>query len=344
MTNEEKPGQPPSPALEVVSVVKNFRRGRGLKRKVTRAVDEATLTLDRGELFGLLGPNGAGKTTLVRCIATLLIPDAGTIRVLGRDAFKDSLFCRQRIGLLTSGERTLYWKLSARDNLNFFAALYGLTGKARDKRIDYLVELLGLKEVERDRLERYSSGMKQKVSLARAILHNPDLILLDEPSLGLDPQFARFIRQFIKEELNRRQGKTILLTTHYMDEADELCQRIAFINKGRIVDVKTPEQHKRDIPHTEVLEIRLQGQPDVAPIRSLAGVERVAHEFRDGVTTLKVVAPRAEAVLAEAIDELRKGGRILGVDIKQPTLEDVFLYETGTSLGADTSENKPEAQ
>jgi ABC-2 type transport system ATP-binding protein len=334
----------PAPALDVQAVVKNFRRGRGLKKKITRAVDGATLTLPRGELFGLLGPNGAGKTTLVRCIATLLIPDAGTIKVLGHDAFKDSLFCRQRIGLLTSGERTLYWKLSARDNLNFFAALYGLTGKARDKRIDYLIELLGLKDVERERLERYSSGMKQKVSLARAILHNPDLILLDEPSLGLDPQFARFIRKFIKEELNRKQGKTILLTTHYMDEADELCQRIAFINKGKIIDVKTPEQYKRDIPHTEALVIRCQGQPDTAPIQALPGVERIASEFKDGVTTLKVVAPRAETVLSEVIELLRKGGRILGIDIKQPTLEDVFLYVTGTSLGADTSEQKPEVQ
>jgi len=332
------------PALEVQGVVKNFRRGRGLKKKVTRAVNEANLTIHRGELFGLLGPNGAGKTTLVRCIATLLIPDEGTIKVLGHDAFKDSMFCRQRIGLLTSGERTLYWKLSARDNLRFFAALYGMSGRERDKRIDYLLELMELKDMAGERLERYSSGMKQKVSLARAILHDPDLILLDEPSLGLDPQFARFIRGFIKDELNKKQGKTILLTTHYMDEADELCNRIAFINKGRIVDVKTPAQYKKDIPHTEVLEIRCQGQPDIAPIERLPGVERVAAEFKDGVTTIKAVAPRAEAVLAEAIDYLRKGGRILGVDVKQPTLEDVFLYVTGTSLAADTTEHKPEAE
>ena len=330
-----------TPALECRDVVKNFKRGRGLKKKVTRAVNEASLTLRQGELFGLLGPNGAGKTTLVRCIATLLIPDKGTINVFGHDAFKDSLVCRRRIGLLTSGERTLYWKLSARDNLRFFAALYGLTGKERDKRIDYLIELLGLKEVERERLERYSSGMKQKVSLARAILHDPDLILLDEPSLGLDPQFARFIRKFIKEELNERLGKTILLTTHYMDEADELCGRIAFISKGRIVDVKPPEQYKRDIPHTEVLVVRTQGRPDHAAIEALPTVERVASEFLDGVTTLTVVAPRGEAVLSDIIEHLRQQTKILGIDVKQPTLEDVFLYVTGTSLGADTAEDKP---
>lgn len=328
------------PALDCRGVVKNFRRGRGLKKKITRAVDRADLQIRKGELFGLLGPNGAGKTTLVRCIATLLIPDEGSISVFGHDAFKDSLWCRRRIGLLTSGERTLYWKLSARANLNFFAALYGLSGKARDKRIDYLIELMGLKEVEKDRLERYSSGMKQKVSVARAILHDPDLILLDEPSLGLDPQFARFIRQFIKEELNQRLGKTILITTHYMDEADELCNRIAFISKGKIVDVKTPAQYKRDIPHTEVLEVRVQGQPDMKVVETLPGVERFTSEFKEGVTTVKLVLPRAEAVLSDAIELLRPRARILGIDVKQPTLEDVFLYVTGTSLGADTSEVK----
>ncbi len=330
------------PALEVVSVVKNFRRGRGLKKKIIRAVDDANLTLAPGELFGLLGPNGAGKTTLVRCIATLLIPDAGSIRVFGHDAFRDSLYCRRRIGLLTSGERTLYWKLSARDNLNFFAALYGLSGKERDKRIDYLLELMDLKDVARERVERYSSGMKQKVSLARAILHDPDLILLDEPSLGLDPQFARFIRQFIKEELNQRQGKTILLTTHYMDEADELCNRIAFISRGRIVDCKTPEQYKRDIPHTEVLEVRCQGQPIITDLEKLSGVERFTSEFRDGTTVLRLVTPRAENVLSDVIELLRPQAKILSIDVKQPTLEDVFLYVTGTSLAADTTENRPE--
>lgn len=325
-------------ALDCQNVVKVFRRGRGFKRRSIRAVDGATIALHAGELFGLLGPNGAGKTTLVRCIATLLIPDAGTIRVFGKDAFRESLYCRQRIGLLTSGERTLYWKLSARDNLRFFAALYGLTGKERDRRIDYLLELLGLKEVANERLERYSSGMKQKVSLARAMLHDPQLLLLDEPTLGLDPQFGRFIRLFIKEELNQKQGKTILLTTHYMDEADELCERIAFINKGKIVDIKSPEEFKRDIPHTETLEVRCQGQPETSVLKSLAGVKSVNADFRNGVTTVKVIALRAETILSDVLEALRPQARILGVDVKEPTLEDVFIYMTGTSLAEETGE------
>jgi len=324
-------------ALVVTDVVKLFKRGRGLRKKKMRAVDGATFSARKGELFGLLGPNGAGKTTLVRCIATLLIPDDGSIGVLGRDVFKESLYCRQRIGLLTSGERTLYWKLSARDNLRFFAALYGLDGKERDLRIDFLIELLGLKDVERDRVERYSSGMKQKLSLARAMLHDPDLLLLDEPTIGLDPQFSRFMRKFIKEELNEKQGKTILLTTHYMDEADELCNRIAFINRGRIVDVKTPAQYKRDLPHERVLEVRHQGRPDIEPVKAIAGVEQAAAECSEGVTTVKVVAADIEAVLGDVIGVLGSAGRILGVDVKEPTLEDVFLNVTGVSLGEDTS-------
>jgi len=325
-------------ALECQNVVKKFRRGKGLKRRTLRALDGATLSLRAGELFGLLGPNGAGKTTLVRCIATLLIPDEGTIRLFGHDVFKHTLFCRQQIGLLTSGERTLYWKLSARDNLKFFAALYGLSGKERDRRIDYLLELLGLKEVANERLERYSSGMKQKVSLARAMLHDPRLLLLDEPTLGLDPQFGRFIRQFIKEELNQKQGKTILLTTHYMDEADELCERIAFINRGKIVDIKSPEDFKRDIPHKEVLSVRCQGEVDISRLKSLPGVERLSADSQDGVTTVKILAPRAEGILSDVIELVRTGAKILTIDVQEPTLEDVFIYMTGTSLAADTTE------
>lgn len=176
-------------AIELKNVTKRFRKGKGLRKRGVVAVDRVTLSIREGELFGLLGPNDAGKTTLVRCISTLLIPDAGEIKI--------------------------------------FAALYGLSPRERDKRIDFLMELLGLKEFEGERVERYSSGMRQKLSLARALLHDPKTLLLDEPTLGLDPQFSRFIRGFIKEELSQRRGKTILLTTHYMDEADELCDRIA---------------------------------------------------------------------------------------------------------------------
>lgn len=326
-------------AVEVRDLTKKFRRGKGLKKKEILAVDNANFSIAEGEIFGLLGPNGAGKTTLVRCIATLLIPDEGKISLFGRDVFANSLWARGNIGLLTSGERTLYWKLSAVDNLKFFAALYGLSPKERDKRIDYLLALLGLKEVAYERVERYSSGMKQKLSLARALLHDPKVLLLDEPTLGLDPGFARFIRNFIKEELKGRYKKTILLTTHYMEEADELCDRIAFINKGKIVDVKKPEEYKREMPHKEVLEIRFIGSLDKGELAKIPTIESVSIFTKDGITTLRVIATRIEEVLSETINIVSRNNKILLVNNLQPTLEDVFIYITGTSLKEDTKES-----
>ncbi len=329
------------------NVVKKFKRGKGLRKRYITACDHVSFTIEQGELFGLLGPNGAGKTTLVRCLATLLIPDEGKITIFGKDIIYQSMEARQQIGLLTSGERTLYWKLTGKDNLKFFAALYGLAGKERDKRIDYLMELLELKDVETERVEKYSSGMKQKISLARALLHDPKILLLDEPTLGLDPQFSRFIRGFIKDELVGKDGKTVLLTTHYMDEADELCERIAFINKGKIVNIKTPDEYKDEIPHTEVLELRCQGNVNEEKLRtalsSIKSIEKVSLMNKENNLDLKVIASRVESILSDVIELVRGEAKILAIDVKEPTLEDVFIYLTGTSLKEDTREEKPNA-
>lgn len=335
------------PTIEVIGVTKKFKKRTSLfkylfkkERKEKIALDNVSLKIYEGELFGLLGPNGAGKTTLVRCIATLLIPDKGEIRIFGKDISKNANFARENIGLLTSGERTLYWKLSAIDNLRFFAALYGLSGKERDKRIDYLLELLGLKDVADERVEKYSSGMKQKLSLARALLHNPKILLLDEPTLGLDPAFARFIRNFIKEELIRKEKKTILLTTHYMDEADELCERIAFIHNGKIIDVKTPEEFKESIPHKDILEIRFLGFIEKEDFQKISGVENFTLFSENGIWTAKFISKNTEAILNDILSILNnKNCKILSVINLEPTLEDVFIYHTGKSLKEDTREN-----
>ncbi len=318
-----------STAIEIRNVRKTFKKRRG---KTTKALDGVSLVIEEGELFGLLGPNGAGKTTLVRCLATLLIPDQGGIRIFDRDIFRHQLLVRQDIGLLTSGERTLYWKLSGRDNLKFFSALYGIEPRAADRRIDYLIELMGLAESARDRVERYSSGMRQKLSLARALLHDPKILLLDEPTLGLDPQFSRFIRNFIRQDLNRQNRKTILMTTHYMDEADELCDRIAFIDRGRIVGLDSPTGFKRAIPHEEVLELKCQGIFETDTLSKIPQVEKVSVQREDGITVVKVMAPRSEDILSEVIKDVSAKVKILSIDVNEPTLEDVFIYYTGRTL------------
>lgn len=325
-------------AVEVRDLTKKFKKGKRFRKGEVVAVDSASFEIEDGELFGLLGPNGAGKTTLVRCLANLLIPNDGEIKIFGKSFSKDPLSIRRQIGITTGGERTLYWKLSGRDNLSFFAALYGLYGKEKEKRIDYLMEFLGLKDFENERVERYSSGMRQKISLARALLHDPKILLLDEPTLGLDPQFSRFIRGFIKEELSERQGKTILLTTHYMDEADELCARIAFINKGKIVEINTPSGFKKEIPHKEVLEVRYLGSINPTGVEQMKSVEKISVTSKDGVSYLKVITPRGEDILADLIELLREEVKILSIDLKEPTLEDVFIYITGRGLGDEEYE------
>jgi ABC-2 type transport system ATP-binding protein len=322
-------------AIEVRDLTKKFKKGKRFRKGEVVAVDRASFAIEEGELFGLLGPNGAGKTTLVRCLANLLIPNEGEISIFGRSFSKDPLLIRRQIGITTGGERTLYWKLSGKDNLSFFAALYGLYGKQKEKRIDYLMDFLDLKEVKNERVERYSSGMRQKISLARALLHDPKILLLDEPTLGLDPQFSRFIRSFIKDELNRKQKKTILLTTHYMDEADELCGRIAFINKGKVVEVNTPSGFKKELPQKEVLEVRCLGSVNQNTLAEVKGVEKISVVSKDGVSHLKVITARGEDVLSDLIESLREEVKILSIDLKEPTLEDVFIHVTGRGLGEE---------
>jgi len=337
--------------IEIQNLTKVFKRGRGLlglfrkkgevKEKTVRAVDDVSLQIKSGELFGLLGPNGAGKTTLIKCLASLLIADQGSIRINGFDILRNPVESRYQMGLMTSGERTMYWKLSARDNLRYFAALYGLEPKAIEQRIDYLIKLVDLTERQDDRVEKYSSGMKQKVSLARVLLHNPPILFLDEPTLGLDPTFAKYIRGIIKEKLNQEMGKTILLTTHYMDEADKLCDRIAIMNKGRIVALGSPKELKQSIPFETVLEMNLTGEIDLTPLNSISGVEKVYQEKKNEITRLKIYGKDLPVVLNQAVQVvLSQNARLGYINLTEPNLEDVFIYMTGERLSDETERDE----
>src|SRR5438105_4560536 len=236
------------PAVETRDLVKVFERGRRTiwqrlrrepdRRDRFRAVDGIDLRVEAGEIFGLLGPNGAGKTTTMKMLATLLIPTSGTIRVLGIDPLARPREVRARLGAMLSGERSLYWKLTGRENLEYFAALYHVPPAETTDRITRCLVAVNLSDRADDYVERYSTGMRQRLALARALLPDPPLIILDEPTVGLDPQASRDLRDRVREL--RAQGRTVLLTTHYMEEADQLCDRVAIIDHGRIVALDTP--------------------------------------------------------------------------------------------------------
>ncbi len=331
------------PAVETKDLVKVFERGRRTiwqrlrrepdKRDRFRAVDGIDLVVEPGEIFGLLGPNGAGKTTTMKMLATLLIPTSGTIRVLGIDPLERPREVRARLGAMLSGERSLYWKLTGRENLEYFAALYHVPPAETKERIARVLAAVKLTDRADDYVERYSTGMRQRLALARALLPNPPLVVLDEPTVGLDPQASRDLRDRVREL--KAQGRTVLLTTHYMEEADQLCDRVAIIDHGRIVALDTPAALKRTIRAEEVvhLEIGVDGD-DAAVIERLGRSATVARTERSN-GTLNVTAHCASArdFVPAAFDAARStGATIRHVEVVPVTLEDVFLALTGRAL------------
>ena len=250
-------------AIEVNHLRRIYRPKIGVFRQTVKevlAVDDISFDVEQGELFGMVGPNGAGKTTTVKMLTTLLIPSFGNASILGFDVVKKANEVRKRIGFIFGGERGLYWRLSGIDNLRYFASLYHVDPEVTKRRIPYLLELVGLKDRGKERVEGYSRGMKQRLHVARTLLHDPEVLFLDEPTIGLDPVGARDFRQVILDL--QSQKKTILLTTHYMFEADALCQRIAVINSGNIVALDTPSGLKKRVEDLSVIEVELFG---VAP-------------------------------------------------------------------------------
>ena len=320
-------------AITVNHLRRLYKSTDGIIKRTTKevvAVEDVSFEIRQGELFGLLGPNGAGKTTSVKMLTTLLIPSGGSASILGLDVVKDANKVRPRIGFIFGGERGLYWRLSGLDNLRYFASLYYVDEATSKKRIPELLEIVGLKGREREKVEGYSRGMRQRLHIARALLHDPEVLFLDEPTMGLDPVGARELRTTVKNL--QSANKTILLTTHYMFEADALCQRIAVINKGKIVALDTPEKLKEKVQDLSVVEVELYGIPQevIDRIKALDFVVEVSVENRDQRQVMQVHTPKGPEAIPVLVEHLN-GLRIGRIITREPTLEDAYVRLVGGS-------------
>jgi ABC-2 type transport system ATP-binding protein len=319
--------------IEAVDLKRTYRTSIGTFRRRSvevEAVRGITFAVGQGELFGLLGPNGAGKTTTIKMLITLLLPTAGSASVLGYDVVKDAREVRRRIGYVFGGERGLYDRLSGFDNLRYFAELYAVPPRTQRRRIGELLELVGLAGREHERVEGYSRGMRQRLHIARGLLHDPPVMFLDEPTLGVDPVGARELRATIAQLVE--SGKTVLLTTHYMFEADQLCHRIAVIAKGEIVAEGTPMDLKANVAEGRVIEIEVFGIDEAAVerMRSVAGVVGVVVDQREQAHVLSVQVERGTELTHVLLSHL-DGAHVGRVASREPTLEDAYVALVGES-------------
>jgi ABC-2 type transport system ATP-binding protein len=314
--------------IEVVGLGRVFQRRSGLLRLTsaeTVAVGDVSFEIAPGELFGLLGPNGAGKTTTIKMLVTLLLPTSGSARVAGFDVVASPHEVRKRVGYVFGGDRGLYERLTGLDNLRYFAELYGVDPRDQRARIGELLELVGLTGREREKVEAYSRGMRQRLHIARGLLHDPPVLFLDEPTIGIDPVGARELRTAITGL--RSTGKTILLTTHYMREADELCDRVAVIRRGEIVAQGTPASLKSLTGGgDQVLEVTV-ANADAETIERVGGLRGVGaawvEEKADGPVVMIRIEPGAD-VIADVVAALQDA-RIERVTTREATLEDAYV-------------------
>jgi len=305
-------------AVDAQDLVKTFRGG-WLHRRRTQALQGVSLRVPRGAIYGLLGPNGAGKTTLLSILATLLLPDGGSARILGHDVVAESLAVRRRVNM-ASGNASFVWSLRPSEVLAFYGRLYGLSGRALRARVEELLERFELREHRRTEYNELSTGLKQRLAFAKALLNDPEVLFLDEPTLGLDPDVSIRIRAQVAA-LRRERGTTVILTTHYMREAEELCDEIAFIKGGRILAQGTPDALKRQIRIGEVIALRLD-PAEPAGLAELPGVLDV----RARQERVECTVDAADKRLPEVLRWLHEQGVLVrDCQVREPDLEEVFV-------------------
>ncbi|HVE92482.1 MAG TPA: ABC transporter ATP-binding protein [Actinomycetota bacterium] len=311
------------PTVEVEHVRREFRTGRGLRKRgpVVVALDDVSLTMESGEILGLLGPNGAGKTTLVKVLATVLLPSSGTARVLGHDVVRDTQAVRPLIGIVFGGERGLYNRLTPEQNLSYWAALYKLDPRTARERVPMLLEKVGLAG-RTERVETFSRGMKQRLHLARGLISDPPVLFLDEPTTGMDPVASRQFRELVREL--RSEGRTIFLTTHDMAEAEDVCDRVALIDRGRLLRIERTKTLRTWLAAFERIDVEGASPEALDAVGRIDGVTKVARG-EDGSARIEVGSREA---LQAALRALVSSG-VDSVATSLPSLEDVYLHVFG---------------
>jgi ABC-2 type transport system ATP-binding protein len=328
-------------AIEIINLTKTFKskipnEGGFFKRKtvVINAIDNLNFAIKKGELFGLLGPNGAGKTTLVKVLCTLLPPDKGTALINGYDIVKQQMQVKRSLGTLFSvGERGFFWRLNGYRNLEFFASIYNVPRKKRHERILEVLKLVGLENSAFQLYQKYSGGMKRKLALARTLLPDPPIIMLDEPTTGLDAISARNTRDFVQRTV-RDGGKTVLYTTHYIEEAAQICTKIGILKRGKIVAYDTPEALKAKIKKDELIYLVVEdiAQAQIEKMRSLQGVVDVSEKMEEDL----IGGQRGLRVELQSVDQLpsifdflfEQKIKLVNFKREEPSLEDAFIELT----------------
>jgi len=326
--------------VETRDLVRTF----GKKNDVVKALDGVSISIREGEIFGLLGPNGAGKTTILKILTTLLLPTSGEAYVGGFSVVKEANKVRNIINLVSGGETPGYGILTVSENLWFFSQLYGLPSSVAKEKIKRLTVDLDFKKYATTRMAKLSTGFKQRMSLARGLLNDPKILFLDEPTLGLDVLTAKRLRTYVIDWAKREKKGTILLTTHYMAEADEMCDRVAIINNGKILACDSPTALKENLKATPIAKIDVSSiQADFSFIQKMRGVVGCSEtrSIQTGVTSLKIMAQN-EKVFSDIMSKLNEEKlKVLSINETEPTLEDVYIKLVGK--GFEQAEEKANA-
>ena len=313
--------------------IRSNKKEKKIRRELV-ALADVNLHIERGELFGLLGPNGAGKTTLIKILTTLLAPTSGRACVAGHDVVEAAVKVRPLINMVSGGESSGYGLLTVRENLWMFSQFYGVPSKAAYQRIDDLLKRVGIYDRRHTKSSDLSTGLRQKMNIVRGFMTDPDVLFLDEPTLGLDVGASREVRGLIREWLDEAKTRTLLLTTHYMVEADELCDRVAIINQGRVLACDTPSALKQRLQKDAIFEVETSPLNGLTArtIEALPEVRKATASEHDGGATLNLILVE-EAALAHVINIFtQKKVRILKLSKREPTLEDVFVDLVGRSM------------